>query len=180
METTDKDTFISDGNASKIEQQGTKNYICFGIIIAIFAVVIGCVIWLFVYNTNGNKRTTIFPIGSDPIAPYSPATQVNGFIFISGQIGINPDTGIPYDNINDETTKVMDNIKLIIDEAGASMNDIMKTTILLTNISNFGIVNEIYSSYFNENDGYPARATFAVVALPAQANIEIEAIAYKR
>ena len=112
----------------------------------------------------------------EPIGPYSQAIRNNELIFLSGQIPINPKSNkIDSENISDQTEQVFKNINEILDAANTSFNNVVKTTIFLTDLDNFKIVNEIYSSYFN-NDTPPARSTIEVSALPMNSLIEIEMI----
>ncbi len=112
------------------------------------------------------------------IGPYSQGVERDNIVFISGQLPIDSTTGeIIGDDVLSQTIQSLENIKHIVTEANASMNDIVKTTILLKNIGDFNIVNEVYGEYFSEP--YPARATYEVSKLPKGALIEIEAIAIK-
>ncbi len=107
-----------------------------------------------------------------PIGPYNQAVKAGGLLFISGQIAINPATGdIITDNIQAEATLVMNNIKAILDEARLTFEHVVKTTILLSDMSLFAAVNEVYGSFFSGD--YPARETFAVKGLPKGVNVEI-------
>ena len=111
-----------------------------------------------------------------PIGPYNQAVKANGFIFISGQIPIDPATGETVNTgIEDETHMVMKNIAAILEEAKISFSHIVKTTILLSDMSLFPKVNEVYGSYFM--DMPPARETFAVKGLPRGVNVEISTTA---
>lgn len=112
------------------------------------------------------------------IGPYSQAIEVNGMLFISGQIPLNPATGklVP-GGIKEQTHQVFKNIEAILAEAGYSFRDVVKSTCLLENISDFKEMNEVYSMYYTENQ--PARAAYAVKDLPLDALIEIETIASK-
>ena len=110
------------------------------------------------------------------IGPYSQAIKVNGMLFCSGQIPLNPETGKLVDgDISAQTKQVMSNLKAVLVEAGGDLSNIVKTTILLKDLEDFKVVNEIYGSYFKEP--FPARATFEVARLPMDSNIEIEAVA---
>ncbi len=109
------------------------------------------------------------------IGPYSTAIEANGFIFLSGQLPINPANGEIIPDIKTATRQVLTNIQTIILAAGLTMADIVKTTIFLKDISDFPIVNEIYADFFPEKP--PARSTIAVSNLPKGSLIEIEAIA---
>jgi 2-iminobutanoate/2-iminopropanoate deaminase len=113
-----------------------------------------------------------------PIGPYSQAVLANGFLYISGQIAINPSTGeLNLTSLNAETNQVMRNLKALLIEAGYGFEHVVKTTILLSDMSLFAEVNEIYGSYLDS--AFPARETYAVKGLPKGVNIEISAIAYK-
>jgi 2-iminobutanoate/2-iminopropanoate deaminase len=113
-----------------------------------------------------------------PIGPYSQAVAVNGFLFLSGQVPINPTTGeLEQSSIKEETRQVMRNINAVLLEAGYEFSDIVKITIFLTDMSLFDEVNEVYGSFFKSN--FPARETVAVKGLPKGVNVEISATAYK-
>jgi 2-iminobutanoate/2-iminopropanoate deaminase len=112
------------------------------------------------------------------IGPYSQAIEVNGTLYISGQIPLVPETGkIIEGDITVQTEQVLKNIGAILKEAGYLYSDIVKTTCLLNDIADFKAMNEVYGRYFTENK--PARAAFAVKALPLGALVEIESIAVK-
>jgi 2-iminobutanoate/2-iminopropanoate deaminase len=111
-----------------------------------------------------------------PIGPYNQAIQMNGFLFISGQICIDPATGeLRKKDLQEETHQVMHNLKAILQEAGLHFNNVVKTTIFLTDMNRFAEVNEIYGKYFQGN--FPARETVQVSALPKFVNVEISMIA---
>lgn len=111
-----------------------------------------------------------------PIGPYNQSVKANGFLFISGQIAIDPKTGnIDATTIEEETHQVMKNLEAILAEAGLSFDAVAKTTIFLTDMAHFGVVNEVYAQYFNDN--HPARETVAVKGLPKNVNVEISMIA---
>jgi 2-iminobutanoate/2-iminopropanoate deaminase len=113
-----------------------------------------------------------------PIGPYSQAVAANGLLFVSGQIPANPKTGeIITTGITDEATMVMENLKAILTEAGTGFDQVIKTTIFLTDMQTFAQVNEVYGSYFTAN--FPARETVQVSALPKGVNVEISVIALK-
>ena len=113
-----------------------------------------------------------------PIGPYSQATAAGNFVFVSGQIPLNPVTGeLVTTGIADEAVMVMENIKAILTEAGIGFENIVKTSIFLTDLGNFGQVNEVYGKYFTAN--FPARETVQVSALPKGVNVEISVIAVK-
>lgn len=111
------------------------------------------------------------------IGPYSQAIETNGMLFISGQIPVNPATGEVPDGITAQTEQVMKNIAAILEEAGYSFANVVKTTCLLSDIANFGAMNEVYAQYFPTEP--PARAAFAVRDLPKGVMVEIETIAVK-
>lgn len=111
-----------------------------------------------------------------PIGPYNQAIKTNGFLFVSGQIAIDPETGdLRTGNIEEETRQVMKNLQAILLTAGQDFSNIVKTTIFLSDMSLFAAVNEVYGSYFSGN--YPARETVAVKGLPKNVNVEISVIA---
>ncbi|TAJ12618.1 RidA family protein [Marinilabiliaceae bacterium JC017] len=112
------------------------------------------------------------------IGPYSQAIEVNGTLYISGQIPVNPATGkIADGGIAEQTRQVMNNIGAILEEAGYSYADAVKSTCLLSDMTNFKAMNEVYGEYYKENP--PARAAFAVKELPLGVMVEIETIAVK-
>jgi len=110
------------------------------------------------------------------IGPYSQAMEAGGMVFISGQVPINPASSkVEETSIEGQAKQVMENLKAILTEAGLSFDNVIKSTILLQDLEDFGTVNEIYGSYLSEP--YPARATFQVARLPLDVKIEIEMIA---
>jgi len=112
-----------------------------------------------------------------PIGPYNQAVKAGNMLFASGQIALNPATGeLVNATIAEETNQVMNNIAGILKEAGAGFNNIVKTTIFLSDMGLFSEVNEIYGSYFTGD--YPARETVAVKGLPKNVNIEISVTAF--
>jgi 2-iminobutanoate/2-iminopropanoate deaminase len=113
-----------------------------------------------------------------PIGPYSQAVKAGNMLFVSGQVPIDPATNVVINSsIADETTLVMKNISAVLDEAGYSMSDVVKTSIFLSDMQLFAEVNQIYGSYFTSD--FPARETVAVKGLPKNVNVEISVIAYK-
>ena len=112
------------------------------------------------------------------IGPYSQAVEVNGSLYVSGQIPINPETGkLIEGDITVQTEQVFRNITAILESAGYSFSDVVKSTCMLSDMSNFKAMNEVYGRYYSANQ--PARATFAVKDLPLGSLIEIETIAIK-
>ncbi len=113
-----------------------------------------------------------------PIGPYNQAVIAGGFLFISGQVAINPATGeLTQSSLSEETHQVMRNLKAVLLEAGYGFEHVVKTTIFLSDMGLFTEVNEIYGSYFE--DHFPARETVAVKGLPKGVNVEISMTAYK-
>ena len=113
------------------------------------------------------------------IGPYAQANVVGDFIFTSGQIPLVPETGeLAAGGIEEQTKQVFANIKAVLEEAGSGLDKIVKTTCFMTNLADFGVMNEIYATYF-PSGVYPSRSAFQVGALPKGAMIEIETIAMK-
>ena len=113
------------------------------------------------------------------IGPYVQANKVGELIFCSGQLGINPETGKLVDGgVLEEAKQVFKNIQAVLEEAGSSMNHVVKTLVLLKDIADFAVVNKVYAEQFN--DVLPARSAFQVAALPLNGNIEIEVIAVEK
>ena len=111
-----------------------------------------------------------------PIGPYNQAIKANGFLFVSGQIAINPSTNeLIKGTVKDEAVQVMKNLQAILDEAKITFEHIVKTTIFLSDMSLFAEVNEVYGSFFSGD--YPARETVAAKGLPKGVNVEISVIA---
>ena len=112
------------------------------------------------------------------IGPYSQAIETGGMIFASGQLPIDPNTGaFPEGGIKEQTRQSILNANAILEEAGCSLSNVVKTTVLLSDIADFAAMNEVYASFFSEP--FPARSAFAVRDLPKGALIEIEMIAAK-
>ena len=112
------------------------------------------------------------------IGPYSQGIIVGDFVYTSGQIPINPATGVMETDIKVATKQSMENVKAILEAAGTSLENVVKTSIFLKDLNDFAVVNEVYGTYFNENP--PARSCVQVAKLPKDAVIEIEAIAIKK
>ncbi len=113
-----------------------------------------------------------------PIGPYSQAVQVNNMLFISGQVCIDPVTGeLKNKSLQEETHQVMKNLQAILKEAGMSFENVVKTTIFITDMNRFSELNEVYGKYLSNN--FPARETVQVSALPKFVNVEISMIAVK-
>ena len=111
-----------------------------------------------------------------PLAPYSIATEANGFVFISGQVAIDPKGGPTPEDVVDQAKLVLDNIGNILGDLGLGYSDVVKTTIFLADIADFGRVNDVYAGYWGDEP--PARSTIQAGALPKpEFRVEIEAIA---
>lgn len=112
------------------------------------------------------------------IGPYNQAIQVGNMLFASGQLGLDPATGnFPEGGVKEQTIQSFQNVKAILEEAGFSINDVVKTTVYLADMADFAAMNEIYASQF-ESD-FPARSAVAVKTLPKNALVEVEVIAVK-
>ncbi|MEN2487352.1 RidA family protein [Flavobacterium sp. B11] len=112
-----------------------------------------------------------------PIGPYNQAVLSGNTLYASGQIAINPESGeLVTDNINDETNQVMKNIAAILEAANMTFENVVKSTIFIMDMNNFGAINTVYGSYFNEKTA-PARETVQVACLPKNVNVEISIIA---
>ena len=115
----------------------------------------------------------------EPIGPYSQAVQAGNFIFTSGQIAINPASGrLEAADIAVQTRQVLKNLAAVLQAAGSSFNDVVKTTIFLSDMNDFPGVNQIYAEHFGKTS--PARSTVQVARLPKDAMIEMECVAYKK
>jgi 2-iminobutanoate/2-iminopropanoate deaminase len=124
------------------------------------------------------KKKIIISDKLPAFGPYSTAVEVNGFIFLSGQIPVNPVTGEIVNDIISATKQVLINIQTVLNDIGLSMSSIVKTTIFLKNMADFPIINEIYAEFFPEEP--PARSAIEVSNLPKGALLEIEAIAARK
>ncbi len=111
------------------------------------------------------------------VGPYSQAVVTDNLIFCSGQIGIDPAVGKLVEGIENQTKQVIENLKAVLEESGSSLDKVVKCTVYLADINDYVTMNGIYGQYFTDHK--PARAAFAVAALPAGALIEIEMIAVK-
>jgi len=110
------------------------------------------------------------------IGPYSQAVKAGNTIYVSGQLPVDPATGeFAGDSIAEQTKQSLTNIKNILEKAGGGMENVVKTTVLLSDIGDFAAMNEVYATFFKEP--FPARAAFQVAAIPKGAKVEIEAIA---
>lgn len=129
-------------------------------------------------TSSGMKRIISTTAAPGAIGPYSQAVEANGTLYISGQVPINPATGkIVEGGITEQTTQALKNIKAILLAAGYTLNDVVKSTCLLSDMSDFKAMNEVYAQFYTSDQ--PARAAFAVKGLPLGALIEIETVAVK-
>jgi 2-iminobutanoate/2-iminopropanoate deaminase len=125
-----------------------------------------------------SNREVVLPEGSaKPLAPYSPAILVEGkLLYTSGQVGIDPSIGkLVEGGVAAQAKQVMENLKVLLEGAGASFDTVIKTTVFLADMADYGVVNEIYGAYFSDEP--PARSAVQVAGLPIGALVEIEAIA---
>jgi 2-iminobutanoate/2-iminopropanoate deaminase len=114
--------------------------------------------------------------GPKPIGPYSQAIRTNGFLFVSGQVALDPKTGeMTGAEIRQQTERVLENVKSIVEAAGSKMSHVVKTTVFLKDMNDFATMNEVYACYFTAAP--PARSTVQVSRLPKDALLEIEVIA---
>ena len=112
-----------------------------------------------------------------PIGPYNQAVLIGNTLYTSGQIAINPTTGdLVIETIDEETKQVMENMKAVLDAAGMTFENVVKSTIFISNMNDFATINSIYGGYFNEKTA-PARETVQVACLPKNVNVEISMIA---
>lgn len=111
------------------------------------------------------------------IGPYSQAIVINGFVYTSGQLPIDPATGVFPEGIESQTRQSLTNVKAILEEAGVSMKNVIKTTVFLSDMNNFAAMNGVYATFFEEGS-YPARSAVEAARLPKDALVEIEVIAH--
>ncbi len=110
------------------------------------------------------------------IGPYSAGVSTGHLVFTAGQLGIEPDTGeLAQGGVQEQTRQALNNLKAVLEAAGSKLSLVIKTTVFLQDIGEFGLMNEVYSTFFTEN--FPARSAFQVAALPKGAAVEIEAVA---
>lgn len=148
-----------------------KNHIHSISILLVLSSVLSC-------NTLNQLKIVSCSKAPKAIGPYSQAIEYSELIFLSGQIGINAESGELAADIQQQTIQVMDNIGYVLKEAGSNFQHVTKVTIYLSDMANYAIVNGIYEKYFSQNK--PARSTVQVSALPKNALVEIECIAVKR
>ncbi len=125
------------------------------------------------------KEIISTPSAPAAIGPYSQAVRWNGLVYCSGQIPLDPATGqLVEGGIEEQTSRVLDNLRAVLEAAGASLESVLKTTIFVKDLGDFGKVNEVYGRYFPVNP--PARATVEAARLPRDVRVEIEAVAFVR
>jgi len=125
--------------------------------------------------TRTKVSTTSAPAA---LGPYSQAIALDGMVFASGQIGLDPSSGqLVEADVQAQTHRVLQNLTAVLEAAGSSLGNVIKTTVFLTSMSNFTAMNEVYATYFGDEP--PARSTVAVAELPKGAQVEIEAIAVR-
>lgn len=123
-----------------------------------------------------SKRLIVPKDGPPAVGPYSPAVAANGFLFVSGQIPLNPKNGeLVLSSFEAQVRQTLDNLRSVIEAGGATLKDVVKVTIFLTDLGKFSELNAIYEEYFGESK--PARATVEVSALPKGVEVEIDATA---
>ena len=128
--------------------------------------------------TSGKAKEIATEQAPSAIGPYSQAIKKNGFLFVAGQIAIDPSEDEIMTSVKSQTEQVMKNIEAILEEAGLSMDNIVKSTVMMTNIGDYSTINDVYESHFSSEKPYPARSAFEVQALPNEdAKVEIEVIA---
>jgi len=144
-----------------------------------FLLILICLISFNNYSQSNMKKVINSKNAPEPVGPYNQAILIDGTLYLSGQIALDPKS-MKMDNssIESETIRVLNNIEAVLKEANYDFNDIIKTTIFLTNMEDFNVVNEIYGKRF-EKEFAPARETVEVSGLPKNAKIEISVIAKK-
>jgi 2-iminobutanoate/2-iminopropanoate deaminase len=124
-----------------------------------------------------SKKIYQSPGAPEPIGPYSQAVEAGGFIFLSGQIPVDPKTGkVVGDDASDQTRRVMDNLAAVLATAGCAMKDVIKVTLYIKDMDQFPAINEVYGEYFPSNP--PARACVEVARLPKDVLVEADLVAY--
>ncbi len=125
------------------------------------------------------KRIVRTDRAPEPIGPYNQAVEMGGLVFTSGQIGMDPSTGKLVDGgIEAETVQALHNLQSVLEAAGATLSDVLKCTVYVTDMGDYPRINEVYGRFFK--DGPPARSLVEVKALPAGARVEIDAIAHRQ
>ena len=124
------------------------------------------------------NRIVQTPLAPPPIGPYNQAVVAGGLIFVSGQIPIDPATGMMVEgDVKAQTERALKNLKAILEAAGSGLDRVAKTTVFLQDMNDFAAMNEVYGSFFSDKAAAPARSTIQVARLPKDARVEIEAVA---
>lgn len=123
------------------------------------------------------KRVIATTNAPGAVGPYSQAIEANGVLYASGQIPLDPATGVAPEGIESQTKRALENVRGVLEAAGYTLNDVVKATVLMDNIEDFATMNKVYETFFSENK--PARSTYEVARLPLGMMIEIEVIAVK-
>ena len=123
------------------------------------------------------KKIIASPLAPKAVGPYSQAVENNGTIYVSGQLPIEGSTGKMAESIEEQTRQSLTNLRYILEEAGYSLSDVAKTTVLLDDIADFAAMNGVYATFFTEQ--MPARMCYEVAKLPMGAKVEIDAVAVK-
>lgn len=123
------------------------------------------------------KKIIASPLAPKAVGPYSQAVENNGTIYVSGQLPIDGSTGKMADSIEEQTRQSLTNLRYILEEAGYTLTDVVKTTVLLDDIADFAAMNGVYATFFTEQ--MPARMCYEVAKLPMGAKVEIDAVAVK-
>lgn len=125
-----------------------------------------------------SKRVIASPLAPKAVGPYSQAVEANGTLYVSGQLPIDAQTGeFPEGGVKEQLVQIFKNLQYILEEAGYSFDNVVKTTVYLTDMGDFATLNEVYSQFYREP--YPARVAYAVAALPKGALAEVDVIAVK-
>ncbi|MBB5173724.1 RidA family protein [Texcoconibacillus texcoconensis] len=125
-----------------------------------------------------NKKSVYTKEAPEAIGPYSQAVVVNGVVYTSGQLGLDPNTVEMADGVVNQTHQVLKNVQAVLKEAGSDLNEVVKATIFLNDMNDFSQVNEVYASYFEKP--YPSRSAIEVSRLPKDALVEVEVIALEK
>jgi 2-iminobutanoate/2-iminopropanoate deaminase len=123
------------------------------------------------------KQVYASPHGAPAVGPYSSAVGAGDFVFVSGQVPLDPDGKIVGYTPKEQARKALENLRATLEAAGLTLADVVKTTIFLKDMDEFGAVNEVYAEFFAEP--YPARSTVEVARLPKDLHVEIEVVAYR-
>jgi len=127
-------------------------------------------------NFQHKKEIVVADKAPKAIGPYSAGVTTGHLVFTAGQLGMNPETGqLVEGGIKSQTRQALNNLKAVLEAAGSNLGLVVKTTVFLKDINEFGLMNEVYGTFFTEN--FPARSAFQVAALPKGADVEIEAVA---